>query len=82
MERKFYEHQAGRDNIAFLMKEKDINWEILQHYIDVVETRWVELELLKKEMGDKYCPEEYKDDFYSYEFLFDKNMMKFVLEVR
>ena len=79
IERKFYEHQAGRDNIAFLMKDKDVNWDILQHYVDVVETRWVELEMLKSEMGKKYCPESLKDKPYGFEFLFDTHEMKFRL---
>lgn len=79
VERKFYEHQAGRDNIAFLMKDKDVNWDILQHYIDVVETRWVELEMLKAEMDKKYCPENMVDKPHGYEFLFDKQQMKFTL---
>ena len=56
VERLFYEHKAGQDNIAFLMKDKDINYDILQEYIDVVESRYVELELLKHELGDKYKP--------------------------
>lgn len=79
VERKFYEHQAGRDNIAFLMKDKDVNWDILQHYIDVVETRWVELEMLKDEMDKKYCPENMRNKPHGYEFLFDTKQMKFVL---
>lgn len=80
VERKFYEHQAGRDNIAFLMKDKDVNWEILQHYIDVVETRWVELEMLKDAMDKKYCPNYMIGKQHRYEFLFDKQQMKFVCE--
>ena len=79
VERKFYEHQAGRDNIAFLMKDKDVNWDILQHYIDVVETRWVELEMLKDEMDKKYCPENMRNKPHGSEFLFDTKQMKFVL---
>lgn len=79
VERKFYEQQAGRDNIAFLMKDKDVNWDILQHYIDVVETRWVELEMLKSGMDKKYCPENMRNEPHGYEFLFDTKQMKFVL---
>ena len=81
VERKFYEHQAGRDNIAFLMKDKDVNWDILQHYIDVVETRWVELEMLKNEMDNKYCPERLREIGHGYEFLFDTEEMRFYTEV-
>lgn len=79
MERKFYEYNAGKDTIAFLMKESDINWEILQNYINVVETRYVELELLKNEMDKKYCPDNYINKNYKYEFLFDTYEMKYSL---
>ena len=79
VERKFYEHQAGRDNIAFLMKDKEINWDILQHYVDVVETRWVELEMLKGEMDKKYRPDSIKGKNYGYEFLFDTHEMKYTV---
>lgn len=79
VERKFYEYNAGKDNIAFLMKESDINWEILQNYIDVVETRYVELELLKKEIITKYCPSNYINKKYTYEFLFETYEIKFSL---
>ena len=81
VERKFYEHQAGRDNIAFLMKDKDVNWEILQHSINVVEERFVELELLKNEMDKKYCPENLQKVGHGYEFLFDTEEMRFFEEV-
>lgn len=78
VERKFYEHKAGQDNIAFLMKDRDVNWDVLQHYVDVVETRYVELEMLKDEMDKKYCPEKLKTYPHGYEFLFDTNQMKFM----
>lgn len=70
IQRKFFEHAAGRDNIAFLMKDKDVQWDILQHYIDVVETRFTELELLKKELSKKYEPQELKGRT-DYDYIFD-----------
>jgi hypothetical protein len=67
VERLFYLHNAGQDNIAFLMKDKDIRYEILQEYIDVTECRYVELEMLKEELAEKYKPKDGKD----YNYLFD-----------
>lgn len=37
VERKFYEYNAGKDNIAFLMKDSDVNRELLQEYISISE---------------------------------------------
>ena len=68
VERLFYEHKAGQDNIAFLMKDKDVRYDILQEYIDVIETRYVELELMKGELIEKYKPFGMKDYNYTFNF--------------
>lgn len=75
VERLFYEHRAGQDNIAFLMKDKDIRYDILQEYIDVVECRYVELEMMKEELAEKYKPDANKD--YDYMFDFRNNSIIF-----
>lgn len=56
VERLFFEYKASRDIIAFLMKDEDVNRELLQEYIDVSETRYTNLEMVKLELGDKYRP--------------------------
>ena len=56
IERKFYEHAAGKDNIAFLMKDKDVRFDLLQEYINVVEVRFFELEKYKNFISKKYLP--------------------------
>lgn len=70
VERKFYEHAAGRDNIAFLMKDEDINRSLLQEYINIVEVRFFELEKIKEEITKKYEPIQLKGKRYEYTFDF------------
>lgn len=71
VERKFFEHMAGRDNIAFLMKDSDVNVALLQEYINVVETRFYELEKIKALISKKYEPVELNGKPYEYRFNFD-----------
>ena len=68
VERLFFEHKAGQDNIAFLMKDKEIRYDILQEYIDVVETRYVELELTKQEIADKHKPLGIENYTFTFDF--------------
>ena len=71
VERKFYEHAAGKDNIAFLMKDADVNCDLLQDYINIVEVRFFELEKIKTLMSKKYEPIELKGKSYAYTFDFE-----------
>ena len=75
VERKFFEHAAGRDNIAFLMRDEQVNWNVLQNYIDIVETRFYELEKCKKYLSEKYLPMELKDKAYDFAFDFDNETL-------
>lgn len=70
VERKFFEHVAGRETVAFLMKDKDIQWETLQHYINIVEERFIELEFTKDEIAKKYEPKDFEGASYNYSFDF------------
>lgn len=72
IERKFFEHAAGRDNIAFLMKDKDVNKELLREYIADVEVRFYELEKTKSLLSKKYEPSELNGKPYNYSFNFDE----------
>lgn len=71
VERKYYEKEAGKDSISFLMKDADVNRELLQDYINIVEVRFVELEKLKTFMSKKYEPIELKGKSYIYTFNFE-----------
>jgi len=68
VERLFYEYNAGKENIAFLMRDKQVNYDILQEYINVVEARYVELEMMKIGIGEKYKPLPDKDFDFEFDF--------------
>ena len=72
IERKFYEYRAGRENISFLMKDKEVNIELLNEYIRIVEVRYCELEKTKVLMSKKYEPFDLKGKPYSYSFDFEE----------
>ena len=72
VEIKFYEHAAGKDNIAFLMKDIDVNRELLQEYINAVEVRFYELQKAKALISKKYEPTELKGKSYTYTFNFEE----------
>jgi hypothetical protein len=73
VERKFYEHAAGKDSIAFLMKDSDVNRDLLKEYIYLVEVRFYELEKCKALISKKYEPIELKGKPYSYSFNFEED---------
>ena len=77
VERKYFEHAAGKDNLQFLMRDAEVNMRILQQYIDIVEKRFYELEKCKKYISDKYCPEELKGKSYDYSFDFDEETITY-----
>lgn len=70
VERMYYEHEAGKDNVAFLMHDKDVVWENLQYYIKEVDHRFFELEKAKRDMTKKYEPKEFEGKDYNYSFDF------------
>ena len=81
VERLFYEYNAGLESVKFLMKDKEVRWDILQNYINVVEARYTELEMLKKGVSDAYLPDDIGESKipYSYEFLFDQSSIRYTL---
>lgn len=74
VERLFYEWNSGRNNIAFLMKDDEINYEILRKYIETVDAKFTELEQLKRKIVAQYQP---KDADYDYTFDFDNHAIIF-----
>ena len=79
IERLFYSYYGGRETVAFLMKDSDIRWDILQQYVNVVETRYAELEMLKSAVSKQYLPDplKYGNYEYDYEFQFDTYSIKY-----
>lgn len=82
IERLFYEWRAGQETVAFLMKDKDVRWDILQQYVNVVEARYAELEMLKDAVSKGYAPIPMGEMGvpFNYEFLFDKSSVKYTIE--
>lgn len=68
VERRFFEYNAAKDIIKFLMSREDVLESKLMWYINNTETRFTELELLKDEVTAQYKPEGL--DNYGYEFDF------------
>lgn len=81
VERLFYEYTAGRESVKFLMKDSEVRWDVLQNYINIVEARFTELEMLKKGVTDTYLPIEIRQNgiAYDYEFLFDQSAIQYTL---
>lgn len=79
VERLFYSYHGGQDTVAFLMKDKDVRWDILQQYVNVVEARYAELEMLKDSVAKQYAPIPMGETGvpYDYEFLFDRCAIRY-----
>lgn len=82
VERLFYSWKGGRESVAFLMKDKDVRWDILQQYVNVVETRYAELEMLKSAISGQYLPDpiRFSGVSYDYEFLFGESSIRYAAE--
>ena len=77
IEKAFFLHAAGRDNIAFLMKDSDINEPLLRRYIEEVELRYYELEKIKTLLSKKYEPTELNGKAYEYTFDFEEETITY-----
>lgn len=78
LERKFYEHAALKDCVAFLMKDKDINQELLDKYVRNVGSMYYELEKSKRLLSKKYEPKELRGKSYDYYFDFENETITYV----
>lgn len=68
IERQFYEYNAARDIIAYLMQQDKVNEQYLQQYINIAEKRFTELEMNKNAVDKAYRPEEINPISYSFDF--------------
>ena len=68
IERQFYEYNAARDIIAYLMQLDKINEQYLQQYINIAEKRYTELEMNKLAVDKAYRPEGIKPLSYTFDF--------------
>ena len=78
VERRFYEHASMRDSVAFLMKDKDVNEELLDKLVRSVGSRYYELEKTKRLISKKYEPLELKGKSYTYSFDFEEETITYV----
>ena len=68
IERQFYEYNAARDIIGYLMQQDKVNEQYLQQYINIAEKRFAELEMNKNLMDKRYRPEGINPSSYSFDF--------------
>lgn len=78
LERKFYEHAALKDCVAFLMKDKDVNKELLDKYVRNVCGMYYELEKAKRLLSKKYETQELRGKSYDYYFDFENETITYV----
>ena len=69
IQKAYYEYNACKDIIAFIMSKDNINEEQLYKYIREAEEKYVILELAKQEIITLYSLEEYAEKSnYHYDF--------------
>lgn len=68
IERQFYEYNAARDIIVYLMQQQNINEDYLQQYINIAERRFVELEMNKQAVDKAYRPKDIEPSSFSFDF--------------
>lgn len=71
MEKVWYEYNASRDIVKFLMEGGTVPFENLQDYIQVAEVRFVKSEKMKENLAREFKPEEVDLTKYNYSFDFD-----------
>lgn len=68
IERQFYEYNAARDIISYLMQQQNINENYLQQYINIAEKRFTELEMNKQAVDKAYRPADINPLSYQFDF--------------
>lgn len=77
MEKIWYEYNAARDIVKFLMEGGTVSFENLQEYLMVAEARFVESEKMKESLAKEFKPEEVDLTKYNYSFNFDDFTIEF-----
>ena len=47
VERRYFEYEAAKHLIGYLMSRTDVQLELLQNYLDVAEVKFADLEMMK-----------------------------------
>lgn len=67
IERLFFRYNASKDIVAFLMSKNDLNEDALKSYVDTAEQRFIELELMKRNVVAAYGGNPDKDYMFTFE---------------
>ena len=78
IERKYFEYSALKDCLAFLMKDEDVNKELLDKYVRSVGSMYYEVEKTKRLLSKKYEPQELHGKSYDYFFDFEDETITYV----
>lgn len=77
VERLWYEYNAALGVLRYLMAQPDVLEKNLQLYTDNCEAKSVELELAKREVSERFKPD---DAVMSYSFNFDECTIEYNME--
>lgn len=80
IERGWYEYNASKDIIGYLMSQDKVDEKYLQQYINITECRYVELELKKRAVDLKYRPKDLRNKVANYEFDFENEELIYTIE--
>lgn len=69
IERLFYEYNAAKDLVGYLMQQDKVNETYLQQYINITERRFAELEMHKDMMDRQYRPADINPVNYTFDFI-------------
>lgn len=69
VERLFYEYNAAKDLVGYLMQQDKVNETYLQQYINITERRFAELEMHKDMMDRRYRPANINPTNYTFDFI-------------
>lgn len=71
VEKEYFEYQAIKDVLAFLSAQDTVNIGVLKTYMVEAEERYAALERIKREISQQYCPADFANKAYNYNFNFD-----------
>lgn len=69
VERRFFEYNATRDIIGYLMSRDDVLAKNLEKYLVIAENRFTELELMKEDVTSQFVPEGISNYGYAFDFI-------------
>ena len=78
VEQLMYEYEATKNILAFLMEQKSISQpEVLTAILERTQQRHIEFSMVKNTYVEQYCPEEFKDKNFDFNFNFTNNTIEY-----